>query len=100
MTPTPLLDKWYPNHRQVTKIQLLERIISDMWYQYPQWPSTFSGCANDDCPSTARGGALCPPCVSEALAELVGHGPAGKYAETVHNCASARRALYAAISEG
>lgn len=100
MTPTPLLDKWYPEHQTQTKVRALERIIADLWYQYPQWPSTFSGCTNDDCQNLARGGALCPPCVSEALAELVGHGPAGKYAETVHNCATARRALYAAISEG
>lgn len=95
---TPLLDKWYPSHPHITKIQLLERLIADLWYQYPQWPSTFSGCANDDCPNIARGGALCPVCVSEALIELVGQDLGGKYAETVHNCATARRALYDAVS--
>jgi hypothetical protein len=97
---TPLLDKWYPNHESLTKIQLLERIISDLWYQYPQWPSTFSGCANDDCPSLARGGALCPQCVTSALAELVGERLAFTYSDTVDECATARRILYAAISEG
>ena len=95
---TPYLDKWYPNPQQVTKIQLLERIISDLWYQYPQWPSTFSGCSG--CANAARGGALCPQCVTSALAELVGERLAAKYATSVDECATARRILYAAISEG
>jgi hypothetical protein len=93
---TPLLDEWYQNHAQVTKTQLLERLISDLWYQYPAWPSTFSGCAN--CANGARGGALCPQCVTGALAELVGEARATKYASTVDDCARARHALYAAIS--
>jgi hypothetical protein len=97
---TPLLDKWYQNHAQVTKTQLLERLISDLWYQYPAWPSTFSGCANDECSNRARGGALCPTCVDNALAELVGFERAFEYATSVSVCAAARHALYAAISEG
>ena len=99
MTPTPYLDKWYPNHASLTKIQILERIIADLWYQYPQWPSTFSGCA-DDCGDGARGGALCTQCVTSALAELVGEARAAKYAGTVDDCANARRALYSTVSEG
>ena len=95
---TPLLDKWYQNHAQVTKTQLLERLISDLWYQYPAWPSTFSGCANGLCDNAARGGALCPQCVTGALAELVGEARAAKYASTVDDCARARHALYAAVS--
>jgi hypothetical protein len=95
---TPLLDEWYQNHAQVTKTQLLERLISDLRYQYPAWFATFSGCANDECSNRARGGALCPQCVTGALAELVGEARAAKYAATVGDCACARHALYAAIS--
>ena len=100
MTTTPLLDKWYSSHPQITKIQLLERLIADLWYQYPQWPSTFSGCAGENCPNMARGGALCPNCVTSALAELVGEARATKYATTVDDCARARRTLYDTCSEG
>lgn len=97
---TPLLDKWYPDHQVQDKTRTLERLISDLWYQYPQWPSTFSGCANDECSNRARGGALCPVCVDNALAELVGFERAFEYATSVSVCADARRALYAACSEG
>lgn len=97
--PTPYLDKWYRNHASLTKTQVLERLIADLWYQYPTWPSTFSGCAGG-CGNPARGGALCPQCVMNALAELVGERLAAKYAASVDECATARNILYAAVSEG
>lgn len=97
---TPYLDTWYPNHASLTKTQVLERLIADLWYQYPQWPSTFSKCVDGGCQNMARGGALCPQCVTNALAELAGSEPAHIYARTVQQCAAARARLYAAVSEG
>lgn len=98
-SPTPFLDKWYPNHKTHDRSRTLELIISDLWRQYPAWPSTFSACANDDCGNQARGGSLCPACVGEALSELAGYYLAGKYADTVRRCVITRTALYDAVRE-
>jgi len=95
---TPRLDKWYPKHRSDDPTRTLELILSDIWRQYPAWPSTFSKCAGEYCGNASRGGHLCPVCLSEALIELVGLDLGGKYAETVHNCISARNAMYAALT--
>lgn len=98
-TPTPILDTRYPEHQTQDKSRTLDRIISDLWYQYPTGVTTFSKCADRGCRNTARGGALCPECVEDALAELVGPTLASIYAQTVLECVESRRALHATVSE-
>ena len=94
--PTPYLDKWFPKHREHERSSTLELLISDLWRQFPAWPSTFSACAHDDCDNRARGGALCPDCLTGALAELVGVDLAVDFVGTVCDCVASRTALYAA----
>ena len=97
---TPLLDTWYPKHRTNDPTRTLELILSDIWRQYPAWPSTFSRCASEYCGNSSRGGNLCPTCLERALGELVGESRAGRYVAAVEECIRVRGSLYDAISEG
>ncbi len=66
-----------------TRARRLEQIQHDLWQQFPTWPSTWSGCYNDDCPERARGGRLCRKCLQTELAGLVGPNLARMYVEAI-----------------
>ena len=48
----------------------ISNLVSDIWYQHPFWPSTFSECANDGCQESARGGRECKECLKKQLSAL------------------------------
>ena len=48
----------------------IANLVSDIWYQHPFWPSTFSECANDGCQESARGGRKCKKCLQKQLSAL------------------------------
>jgi hypothetical protein len=48
----------------------IANLISDIWYQHPFWPSTFSECINDGCSDYARGGRDCKECLKKQLSAL------------------------------
>jgi len=48
----------------------IANLISDIWYQHPFWPSTFSRCANGVCQESARGGRECKKCLKKQLSAL------------------------------
>lgn len=52
------------------KWRVYEALLSDMWRQHPQWPSTFSSCASEGCDNVSRGGGWCMQCLSEAMVAL------------------------------
>jgi hypothetical protein len=49
----------------------LERMISDLWQNYPEWPST-SGPCSEKCGGSGRGSGPCACCVERAIGILVG----------------------------
>ena len=49
----------------------LERMISDLWRNYPEWPSTFGPCS-EKCGGSGRGSGPCASCVERAIGKLVG----------------------------
>lgn len=49
----------------------LERMISDLWRNYPEWPSTFGPCS-EKCGGYGRGSGPCASCVERAIGILVG----------------------------
>lgn len=48
----------------------IANLVSDIWYQHPFWPTTFSGCFNEGCPEVARGGRECKKCLKKQLSAL------------------------------
>jgi hypothetical protein len=50
----------------------LERMISDLYRNYPEWPTTFGNCANPECNASARGSGICRDCVTECIGEITG----------------------------
>ena len=53
---------------------------------YPMFPSTFSGCANE-CGNSGRGGGLCGNCYEDLLAEQCGEKLAKEYHQKVKSLA-------------
>lgn len=61
----------------------VDRVIHDLWRAHPEYPSTFSGCANDGCHNMGRGGGLCSDCIVQCLGEVTGNLDAAKGLEQV-----------------
>ena len=51
----------------------LRQIMSDLWHQHPQMPSTFSQCSMPGCRHSARGGRVCSECLLKSLERLIGN---------------------------
>jgi hypothetical protein len=49
----------------------LESMISALWKNYPEWPSTFGPCS-EKCGGSGRGSGPCASCVELAIGILVG----------------------------
>lgn len=49
----------------------LERMISDLWRNHPEWPSTFGPCS-EGCGGSGRGSGPCADCVERAIGMLIG----------------------------
>jgi hypothetical protein len=49
----------------------LERMISDLWRNHPEWPSTFGPCS-EGCGNLGRGSGPCADCIERAIGLLVG----------------------------
>lgn len=49
----------------------LERMISDLWRNHPEWPSTFGPCS-EGCGGSGRGSGPCADCIERAIGLLVG----------------------------
>lgn len=52
------------------KADQIANLVSDIWYQHPFWPTTFSPCINKDCNELARGGCECKKCLKKKLSAL------------------------------
>jgi hypothetical protein len=67
----------------------LRVLLSDLWRQHPQGPSTFSGCANlsvNGCKRSARGGAECDVCLAKKITRLLGNSVFGpQYIEAIQH---------------
>jgi hypothetical protein len=48
----------------------LERLMSQLWRNHPDWPSTFSECP-EKCGGYGRGGDTCAFCAERAIAEII-----------------------------
>lgn len=49
----------------------LERMISDLWRNYPECPSTFGPCS-EKCGGSGRGSGPCASCIERAIGKMVG----------------------------
>ena len=63
----------------------IANIMSDIWYQHPFWPSTFSECANNGCQESARGGRECKECLKKQLSALTSEESATKFYQLLAN---------------
>lgn len=64
-----------------SKLDLISDLWGDLQYQFPRWPSTFSGCrVEGKHPGKevvwARGVSVCKHCTTEKLAALIGEDEA------------------------
>lgn len=68
----------------------VKTLLYEMQYQFPGGISTFSACENH-CGEGARGGRMCPDCITKELGKLVGddlarrHLVALKVYKSLHN---------------
>lgn len=73
MKPIDQYRKWQTEGKiHKSKEGLVEAVMSDLWHQFPERPSTFGSCMNNECNSKelARGSGLCRACVVEALGAI------------------------------
>lgn len=70
-----------------------DKLCSDIIYNYPAWPSTFSPCPNCKTGS-ARGSGLCADCLTERLADKAGRSLAVMFHQSVKHMASIRDQIH------
>lgn len=80
----------------------LEMMVNDLWRSYPEYPSTFGACCNEECDSgrSARGGGLCAPCLVGCIGAVAGSAElAETYHQAVLECRRIKRELVECAEE-
>lgn len=71
----------------------IEEMLSDLWYQHPQWPSTYSACQNK-CGKSARGGRECVECIKKKLYPIIGKELTDRYDDLIVQLRNAKAEIH------
>ena len=77
----------------MSAVDEVDKLCSDIIYNYPAWPSTFSTCPHCKTGS-ARGNGLCALCLTVRLADKVGIQLAVGFHESVKHTAKVRDQIH------